>query len=159
MLRRPPVHPVCPRGTALLIAVLAAVGTLAPVVLAEDEAVRGCATKFGQALERGDAAAMRPILPSRGKVQMRLAHLGPGDGDFSASQVEALFNDFLKQGAVKGFEVFRVEHDSSGYALVRSRAVVIDRAGRESRIAVHLALQPEGDRWVLTGIREHPGDR
>lgn len=144
---------------AFIIALLALAGLAASSTAGappDEGAAKACATTFGNALKSGDATLLRPILPSRGKVQMRLVRMGPEDGDFSASQVEAVFLDFLKRGAVRTFEVVRVEHDDSGYALVRTRTSLIDRSGRADTVGVQLALQPEGDRWVLAGIRELP---
>lgn len=140
----------------LLLTLIALLATPAVTAEGSEQAAKGCAAVFGEALKSGDAAQLRKILPSRGKVQMRLMRLGPEDGDFSASQVEAVFQDFLKRGAVRAFEVIRVEYDKSGYALIRARASLVDSSGSQGSIGVHLALQPEGDRWVLTSIRELP---
>jgi hypothetical protein len=133
---------------------LVACVTSAVIAAPDERAARACASVFGDALSKGNAALLKSILPGRGKVQMRLVRLGPEDGDFSAGQVQAVFDDFLKRGAVKSFQVVHVEYDKSGYALVRGRANLIDRSGRAGTVDLQLALQPEGERWMLRGIRE-----
>ena len=138
-----------------------AVGLLAALLPAAaqapgEQAVRDCAATFGRALQSADAALLRPILPSRGKVRVRLVRLGPESGSFSASQVEALMQGFFRQGSIQSFEVLRIEHDPKGYALIRGRVELTDRDGRPGRVDLHLALQPEGERWVLREIRESP---
>jgi hypothetical protein len=141
-----------------IIAVLLA-GTLgiSPAFAALTEgAAREAAQRFGQALLGADASRLKPILPSRGKVQLRLVHLGPEEGFFSASQVEALLGNFLRRGAADSFEVLRVEYDPQRFALALGRATVTDEQGRSVRVGIHLAFQPEGERWVLREIRETP---
>ena len=121
----------------------------------EERAARQCAATFGQALLKADVTLLRPILPSRGKVEVRLERLGfSQEGYFSAAQVEALFQDFLKHGKVRSFELLRVECDREGHALVRGRAELTERTGRQRRSEIHLKLEPEGANWVLRGIRE-----
>ena len=142
------------RPLIYLLVLLTAWVTSAVVAAPDEQAARACAGMFGDALSKGNASLLKTILPGRGKVQMRLVRLGPEDGDFSAGQVQAVFDDFLKRGAVKSFQVVRVEYDKSGYALVRGRAELIDRSGRAGTVGLHLSLQPEGDRWILRGIRE-----
>ena len=119
-----------------------------------DEAVQRCATKFGTALRAGNVSELRSILPSRGKVQVRLERFGPEEGFFSASQVEAIFVNFLKRSSLESFEIRHVEYDSTGYALVRGRAELVDPSGRREQVELRLALQPEGGNWVLREIRE-----
>jgi len=142
--------------TALAVLLFAATLHAPAADSADDQAIRDCAATFGQALKSGDPSRLRPILPARGKVQLRLVRLGPQSGAFSASQVEAVLQDFLRQGSIESFEVLRVEHDTQGYALVRGRASLTDRDGRAGQVDLHLALQPEGERWVLREIRESP---
>jgi len=119
-----------------------------------DEEARSAALQFGLALKQGDPAALRPVRPQRGKVQLRLQVLGPEDGSFSAGQVEALLQDFFRQGSARSFDLLSVEHDAQHYALARGRAMLIDRQGRPARVELHLAFQPEDGRWVLREIRE-----
>jgi len=120
------------------------------------EAALDAARRFGQALEQGEAAGIRPLLPERGKIRLRLVRLGPEQGFFSRSQVEALLKDFLDRGSVRSFEATEVEHPSPHYALAHARAVVVDASGHTARIELHLAFQPEGGSWVLREIRETP---
>ena len=141
---------------ALLLLGALALGAT-PVRGANDtDAAQRATALFGQALTRPDASLLRSILPTRGKVQLKLALMGPEEGFFSSSQVEALLRDFLSKGTVKEFEFVGVEHDENRYALVHTRAKVTDRQGRSSRVALHLAFQPEGETWVLREIRETP---
>jgi len=119
-----------------------------------DQAVRECAARFGAALKAGNPSDLRSILPSRGKVQVRVDRFGPEEGFFSASHVEAIFRDFLKRGSLTSFEIQHVEHDRQGYALVRARAGLVDESGRRETVGLRLAMQPEGDVWVLREIRE-----
>jgi hypothetical protein len=120
----------------------------------DPEQARDAAARFGQALTKGDASLLRSILPQRGKVQLRLLSLGPGDGSFSAGQVESLIRDFLEQGSVQSFELVGMEHDAQRYALAHGRASLTDRQGRAVRSELHLGFQPEDGRWVLREIRE-----
>jgi hypothetical protein len=141
---------------ALLLLGAVALGTNAVPAATDTEAAQRATALFGQALTQPDASLLRSILPSRGKVQLKLALMGPEEGFFSSSQVEVLLRDFLGKGAVKEFEFVGVEHDEKRYALVHTRAMVTDRQGRSSRVALHLAFQPEGETWVLREIRETP---
>jgi len=149
-----------PRVAALGIIVVACLLALAPAGWAEDDGAadgaRRATRAFAEALTRGDASGLRPLLPERGKIQLHLERLGPEEGFFSAGQVEALFSDFLSQGAVRAFDLVRVEPDANGLALVHGKAVIIDRQGRSARIDLHLAFEPEDSRWVLRELREAP---
>jgi hypothetical protein len=120
------------------------------------EAVQKAAIRFGQALSLADAAKLEPILPSEGKVRVRLLRLGPEQGSFGAGQVEALLQDFLRQGTVPSFEVVRTEAADETFALVKALARVVDREGTDADVYLHLTFQPEGGRWVLREIRETP---
>lgn len=144
---------------SIAISLLALVACLAwgPRLRAQepgDEEARSAALQFGLALKQADPAALRSILPQRGKVQLRLQVLGPEEGSFSAGQVEALLQDFFSQGSARSFDLLSVEHDPRHYALARGRAVLVDRQGRPARVELHLAFQPEDGRWVLREIRE-----
>jgi hypothetical protein len=144
---------------ALLVPLLAVAVplTLGAEGTADAKQARDAASRFGQALTKGDASLLRSILPQRGKVQLRLLSLGPGDGSFSAGQVESLIRDFLDQGSVQSFELVGMEHDAQRYALAYGRASLTDRQGRTVRSELHLGFQPEDGRWVLREIREtHP---
>ncbi len=135
-----------------------AIATLVPPghAATDGAAAEQAAGTFARALLEGNASLLRPILPRRGKVQLRLVRMGPEEGYFSASQVEALFGSFLKSGSVRSFEVSRVEQDREGFAVVHGRATITDREGRLGPCDVRLGLQPEGERWVLREIREAP---
>ena len=121
---------------------------------APSEAARAAARQFGQALVSSRADALRAVLPAQGNVRLVLTRLGPENGSFGASQVEALFRDFLSVGKVRSFEVLRLQSDGTSSALVMGRAVVVDRDGRPGRVSLHLALEPEGSRWVLREVKE-----
>jgi hypothetical protein len=148
------------RPLVALLAILLLAGPAATLAAADEDdrkQARAAALIFGKALTEGDAALLRTILPQRGKIQVRLIALGPGEGFYSAGQVESLIRDFLEQGSVASFELLGVEHDADRYALARGRAMLTDRQGRSVRAGLHLAFQPEEGRWVLREIREtHP---
>lgn len=142
--------------TALLFLV-----ALGPAVWAADSSgpkdlALAAAKTFGRALVQADASKLKSILPERGKVRMRLTCFGPEDGSYSASQVQALLADFLRQGSVSSFDVLRVESDDQRYVLVRGRAGTKGCQGQPKQVDVHLTLQPENGRWVLSEIREAP---
>jgi len=118
------------------------------------EAARAAALQIGHALRVSDLRTLRPHLPERGKVQVRLEVMGPADGFFSAGQVEALLGEFLQHGSVRSFDLLAVENQDDRYALARGRATLTDRDGRPARVELHLAFEPEGERWVLREIRE-----
>jgi len=120
------------------------------------EAAQKAALRFGEALAVSDAAKLKPMLPREGKVRVRLVRLGPEQGSFGAGQVEALLQDFLRQGTVPSFEVVRTEAADESYALVKTLARVVDRDGTDADVYLHLTFQPEGGRWVLREIRETP---
>lgn len=120
------------------------------------DAARAAVDVFGRGLTGGDLSLVRPLLPEKGKVQLNLSRLGPEQGSFSASQVEALLRDFLAQGSVQSFETTRVEHDPNGIALASARLDVTDKQGRSATVDLHLTFQPDGQRWVLREIRETP---
>jgi hypothetical protein len=136
----------------VLVGLLAVVATVAQTP--GEEAARAAVENFGRGLTDGDLSLIRPLLPQKGKVQLNLVRLGPERGSFSASQVEALLQDFLTQGSVQKFESSRVEHDPNGIALASARLDVTDKQGRSAAINLHLAFQPDGQRWVLREIRE-----
>jgi hypothetical protein len=148
------VHAVSRPILAALLAVAAGLGP-ALASLTEDEA-RRAARVFAQALKGADTSLLKPILPARGKVQLRLAHLGPEQGYFSSDQVESLFKNFLKNGSTDSFEILRIECEPSRLAVARGRASITDGEGRSFEVGIHLAFQPEGERWVLREIRETP---
>jgi len=112
------------------------------------------ARRFGRALIRGDASELRPLMPKRGKLRLLLVCLGPEEGSYSGSQVEALLKGFLRSGAVHRFEVERTEGEAGHLALIDGKASVTDRQGRAHEIELHLTFQPEDGRWVLREIRE-----
>jgi hypothetical protein len=127
------------------------------VAAAEDPAIdqaRGAALKFGQALKSGDVSLLRAILPDQGKVRLNLHCLGPAEGFFSSGQVEALLREFLEQGAIRSFDLIRLDHDPEHFAIAHGRSLLTDREGRPARIDIYLAFQPESDRWVLREVRE-----
>jgi hypothetical protein len=118
------------------------------------EAARSAARHFGQSLVASRPSALRAILPEHGNVRLVLTRLGPENGSFGASQVEALFGDFLSVGQVRSFELVRLQSDGTSSALAQGRAVIVDRDGRPGRVALHLAFEPEGSRWVLREVKE-----
>jgi hypothetical protein len=119
-----------------------------------EEQARTAALAFGRALTNADASLLKPLLPRRGKVRLRLVRFGPEDGSYSAGQVVVLFDDFLQQGSVGSFTVLRAEGGHPGYALAHGRAGLTDPEGRSCRVDLHLTFQPEGGHWVLREIRE-----
>ena len=137
---------------AIALALLLAHGAFAEGP--DERGARQAADTFGRALVRSDLSLLRPILPAQGKVQLKLMRLGPEDGFFSASQVEALLRDFLSLGKVTSFETTRVEYDPQGVALVSARVDLEDRQGSTGAAGLHLAFQPEGNTWVLREVRE-----
>ena len=94
------------------------------------------------------------LTPTAGKVRVRLECFGPQQGSLSAGQVEALFRDFLRHGAVRSFEVARTEVSGDRYAMVRAVVGLTDRDGAERRVDLHLAFQVEDGRLALREIRE-----
>jgi hypothetical protein len=118
------------------------------------ESPRDAAERFGSALATERLEDLRPLLPQRGKVRLKLVRLGPEDGEFGADQVEAILADFLASGAVSTFEVARAEEGGSGDGLVNGRATVVDRGGRSCRVRLHLAFEMEAGRWILREIKE-----
>lgn len=111
---------------------------------------------FGHALIQSRPNDLRAILPKQGKVRVALTRMGPDEGFFGASQVEALFQNFLAVGSVKSFEIVNVDSDGRSASLVHARASLSDREGRPALVGLRLSLQPEGGRWVLREIKESP---
>jgi hypothetical protein len=134
-----------------LVLAVAATGSRAGT---STEDARAAAATFGRALTSAQASSLRPILPQRGKVHLALVRLGPEDGVFGASQVEAVFRDFLAAGSVATYEVVRCESDGKSAALAHARATITDRDGRRGAVALHLGFQPEDGRWVLREVKE-----
>jgi hypothetical protein len=114
------------------------------------------AAAFGRALVARNAGSLQPILPQEGRVHVMLSRMGPEDGRFGASQVVALFRDFLATGKVSAFEIVRCECDGASSALAHGRASIIDRDGKSARVGVHLGFEREGPRWVLREVKETP---
>src|SRR5262245_30587488 len=116
---------------------------------------RKVALDFGRALTRGESAGLPPLLPARGRIRLQLNRLGPADGAYGSSQLEALLQGFFRQGSVRTFDLLRLECAAGdGYALAQARARLADRDGRPADVELHLALEPEDERWVLREIRE-----
>lgn len=148
-----------PRGRVVAQILLA--GLLVPAAasarppLGEQEAA-SAAQRFGQALLREDAPALKALLPRQGKVRARLEFLGPAQGSLSAEQLTALIQDFMRRGRVGSFEVVRTEVDEARLALVQGVVTLVDREGRKHSRRLDLSFQPEAGSWVLREIREAP---
>lgn len=138
-------------GLALLVVLFARSSAVPP---SGEEAARVVAEAFGRALTSGHANELRGVLPAYGKVHLVLLRLGPEEGFYGASQVEALFRDFLDSGSVGSFVVVRLESDGRSSTLVHARAQITDREGRPAKVSLHLALQPEESRWVVREVKE-----
>ena len=115
---------------------------------------RVCAERFGAALRSGSARGIAPMLPQKGKVRLRLSRLGAEQGAYSAGQVQAVFQDFFKNGRVETFELLGPVPADERYALVRARAQLVDRHGMPSTVDLLLSLELESGHWVLRDIRE-----
>ena len=139
------------RGISQFLSLTLAALVAVPALAQADPRV--AAEAFGNALVSGRADRLRSILPGEGKVRLKLDRFGPEDGFFGAGQVEAIFRNFLKQGSVRSFEVTRGDSDTA-YALVHARVVLVDREGRQARVTMQLAFQPESDHWILREIKE-----
>lgn len=146
----------CFAACSIVLVAAASVTAAEPVPALGEEQARQAALAFGQALLRADTSLLKPILPERGRLRMRLHRLGPEEGSYSACQVEALLKEFLREGSVRSFDVLRLECDGERYALVQSRARVTDGSGVAAVIDLHLTFQPEGQRWALREVRESP---
>ena len=138
-----------------LSVILLAAAVAAPGLAGEEaDGAKAAANVFAQALLSRRSESLRPILPESGKVHLALIKLGPEEGTFGASQVEAVFRDFLAAAKVTSFELSRCGRDGGPSALARGRATLVDREGRVATVGLHLGLQLEGTRWVLREVRE-----
>ncbi len=144
----------CPAASILLLT--AALTIPSTAASTGDEEAKTAALKLGRALTAGDTTKLEAILPHRGKIRLRLTGFGPAAGSYSADQVAAIFKNFLREGAVRSFDLLRLECASEHFAFVHARTRVIDRDGRTARIDLHLTFEPEGGHWVLREIRETP---
>jgi hypothetical protein len=108
---------------------------------------------FGTALVQGNADGLLTLLPSQGKVRVRLVRLGPQDGALRSGQLHAILLDFLERGSVQSFKLQTIER-SSKLALASADVGLIDAKGTRVRVRLYLSLEPEDDRWVLREIRE-----
>ncbi|MCZ6889622.1 MAG: hypothetical protein O7H39_14105, partial [Gammaproteobacteria bacterium] len=102
---------------------------------------------FGAALVQGNADGLRAVLPSEGKVRVRLVHLGPQDGALRGGQLHAILQDFLERGSVQSFKLQTIEY-SSTLALASAEVGLIDAKGTQAKVRLHLSFEPENDRWV-----------
>ena len=147
------------RGVAPLLILWGALALAAdpgPAVPSPDEAKQG-ALRFGQALTSADMALLRPLLPVRGKVRLRLIHVaGPEEGSYSPGQVESLLGGFLGKNRIDSFEIVRDEGSRDGFAIVHALVHVRCPDGKASRVHLHLTFEPEEGRWILREIRETP---
>ena len=130
--------------------VIAAVALLDAVSLGAEP--RATVDAFGAALVQGNADALHAVLPSAGKVRVRLVRLGPQDGALRGGQLHAVLQDFFERGSIESFKLQTIEH-SSKLALASAELDLIDEQGR-TEVRLHLSLEPENDRWVLREIRE-----
>lgn len=143
-------------AAVLLVIAVAFAGNASGVRAASsphDPEVEAAARAFGEALS-GETGRLDTVLPARGKVRLRLARLGADDGFYSAGQVRAWLNDFLRGGRLGSFEVLRVESERGQVAMVHAKAAGTDKQGRAVDLRLHLTLQPEERRWVLREVRE-----
>jgi len=136
-------------------------GTVALLILpvsgfaeSPEDPVRDAAQVFGQAMTQAKTDLLEPILPKEGKIRLHLIRMGPESGFYGPGQVRALLGDFLARGAIRSFELIRIEPDAGEYALAHGAVVMTDRHGQEQRASLHLAFQFESDRCVLREIRE-----
>ena len=141
------------RSLAVTLALGLMLWSQLPAAGAEEDA-RQAAHRFGRALTSSRPQDLRSILPSQGKIRLKLLRLGPEDGYFGPGQVEAIFRDFLAEGSVRSFELGRLETDGRSFCLVHARAALSDRQGHPARVRLHLSFQPEASRWVLREIKE-----
>ena len=135
------------RGRIAAVGVLLAAALTVPSIPAStgEEQAKNAALQFGRALKHADTSVMKPILPSRGKVRLRLTRFGPEEGSYSADQVQTLFKDFLRQGAVRSFELLRVQCGTEQFALVHARRGKRGRmggAGEKTMSEVHIPRSP-----------------
>lgn len=144
----------CPAASILLLTAALTIPSSAAEI--GDEEAKTAALRFGRALTTGDVSRLESILPERGKIRLRLTGFGPAAGSYSADQVATIFKNFLREGAVRSFDLLRLECASEHFAFVHARARVIDRDGRPAAIDLHLTFQPEEAHWVLREIRETP---
>ncbi len=144
----------CPAASILLLAAALTLPSSAASI--GEEQAKTAALQFGRALTVADTSRLASILPDRGKIRLRLTGFGPAAGSYSADQVAAIFKNFLREGAVRSFDLLRLECASEHFAFVHARAQVLDRDGRPTESDLHLTFQPEGDHWVLREIRETP---
>jgi hypothetical protein len=142
--------------TPLIVLAGALSSTAAPAGPTAEQA-QEAAADFGRALTRGEITILRPLLPERGKVRLRLMRMaGPEEGAYSPGQVEALLGDFLKRGSVESFKIVRDEGSHDGYALVHGLARIVCAEGHRFEVHLHLTFEPEQGRWILREIRESP---
>ncbi|HUC43703.1 MAG TPA: hypothetical protein VMR65_06685 [Candidatus Sulfotelmatobacter sp.] len=141
-----------PVAAAFVVALAAAFGVVAADL--SQGAARAAAEAFGRALSTGHAEGIRPLLPQRGKVTLSLSRMGPEDGSFGSSQVEAVLREFLARGSVGSFAILQCESDGKTTALAHARALVTDREGHSARVGIHLGFQPEDGRWVVREVKE-----
>jgi hypothetical protein len=144
------------RSRLSLFLLAALFGAVVYTAASEADDVSRAANLFGQALTGGRAAQIRPILPARGKVSLSLVRMGPEDGSFGASQVEAILAGYLDIGSVRSYDVLRIDSDGGTFATARCRANLVDRQGRPARVGIRLAFEREDGRWVLREIKELP---
>jgi hypothetical protein len=141
----------------LLAALLAAnlvIGPLAAADAPDERHAREAADAFGRALVRGQAAALRDVLPAKGKVRLRLSCAGTEEGYYSASQVAALFGEYFGRRDITDVAVSRIDWDQRQYAVVRMRSTATDAEGRQATVGWLLTIEAEGGRWVVREIRE-----
>jgi len=137
---------------AKIVSKIALVGLALLATMSFGADPRAAVDAFGAALVQGNADALRPLLPSQGKVRVHLVRLGPQDGAVRGGQLHAVLQDFLERGNVQSFKLQTIEH-SGELALASAQLDLIDEQGRAA-IRLHLSLEPENDRWVLREIRE-----
>jgi hypothetical protein len=113
---------------------------------------RATVDAFGAALVLGNADELRTVLPTEGKVRVHLMRLGPQEGAVRGGQLHAVLQDFLENANVQSFKLQTIEY-TDRLALASARMDLVDQQGR-ANVRLHLALEPEGDHWVLREIRE-----
>lgn len=100
------------------------------------------------AFRHGDAAALQPLFPSGGRVQLALDAAGIAPGNYSPKQAVALLEQAFQKYQTVSFDL----DERSG--AIRCEWVIRRKNGKDKkRIVVYVSVQTRNKKSVITSIQ------
>lgn len=141
-------------GAALIAVLLSGAGAARAATL--DPALSTRLRRIEGAFRGGDAASLRPIFTTSGKVRVDLKDVMEGPGSYGSSQLEVIFDRIFDENRTREF-TFRdddVTVSTPGTAFARGRWVRKARpGGTDATDTLTFTLRQESGDWRIHEIR------